>query len=72
MRINELMDNNRREEWKAIARWIDTANITELAIMIEEIRCCHDNLLAWNEEHKCLDKVQTISINGGSIQLNLQ
>ena len=62
----------RQLELKAIFRFIDSADFEELAQIIEEVRCCHDNLIAWDEETKRLMKVESVSINGMDIQLNVE
>lgn len=72
MRINDLMDTNRREELHAILRWIDGANFEELAKIVEEIRCCHDCLFAFCEDRKFVAKIESICLNGESIQLNIE
>ncbi|MFI0477808.1 MAG: hypothetical protein ACH349_01605 [Candidatus Rhabdochlamydia sp.] len=72
MSINELMKNNRKEEMKAICMFINSCSLYELATIIEEIRCCHDNLLAFNPHTKLLAKIESVSINGECIQLNIQ
>lgn len=72
MNLAELMKKNRREELKAIYKFIDRCDFKEIASIVEEIRCVHNNLVAWNEKTKSLDKVKSISIDGECIQLNLQ
>jgi hypothetical protein len=70
--LNELMENNRADEMKAIMRFIDTCHIDELARIVEEIRCCHDCLFAFNEETGLLAKIESICINGEAIQMNIE
>lgn len=62
----------RLKELKAIYKFIDSADSHELGSIIEEIRCCHDNLLAFNKDTGLLAKVESISLNGGGIQLNIE
>lgn len=69
--FKELRDKNRINEMKAICRFICTCNVYELAIILEEMRCYHDNLSAFNPCTKLLCKVKTVSINGEYVQLNL-
>ncbi len=71
MELIEIFEANRLKEYGLICRWIAEANTTELALIIDEIRCCHDNLMVWNEGTKCLDKVESLSINDQCVQLNL-
>lgn len=70
--LSEMMGHIKREELKCIMSFIDKACTEELAAIIEEIRCRHDNLLVFNLEIKSLDKVESVSINGDAIQLNLE
>ncbi len=72
MDLPKLMKKHRQEEMKAIATFIQHASVVELALIIEEIRVVHDCLMAWNEDIKSLDEVESIAINGESIQLNLK
>lgn len=72
MNIAEMMKNNRKEELKAIYRFIDTADFEELMGIIEEIRCCHDNLLAFNADTSLLAKIESVCLNGEAIQLNIE
>lgn len=72
MNLTELMKKNRADEMKAIMRFIAKANIEELAKIINEIRTCHDNLMAWNENTRLLTKVGSVSLNGECIQLNIE
>jgi len=71
MKLNVMIDEHRVEELKAIFRFINDASIDEVTSIIEEIRVCHDNILVFNEKHKSLDPVESVSINGDFIQLNL-
>lgn len=72
MNIKELMEKNRKQELKAIYAFIETCSIEELATIIAEIRCVHDNLEVFNHETKRLSPVQNISINGDCIQMNIE
>lgn len=67
-----MMEDHRNKELVAIGRFIMKANIEELAMIINEIQICHDNLLAFNLFTASLDKVNSVSINGEYIQLNLE
>lgn len=63
---------NRHEQLLAICNFIPTCNLEELAFIIAEIRCWHDNLLAFNPDTKLLAKIASVSINGECIQLNIE
>lgn len=69
--LSKLMEQNRIEEFRAVCRFIATADIHTLARIVEEIRCVHDNIIAFNFETKLLCNVDSVSTNGESIQLNL-
>jgi hypothetical protein len=71
MSVAKLTKSNRREELKAICRFIETCDLEDLVRIIEEIRCVHDNLIAWNEDTHLLAKVESTSINSEFIQLNI-
>jgi len=70
--VCQIMDRNRLEELRAICRFIATCDFNELGVIVEEIRCVHDNLYAFNFETKLFCKVDSICISGESIQLNLE
>lgn len=70
--LNELIESNRIEQLKAIMRFIDKCGPTELALIIEEIRCCHNNIFVFNTKTKSLDKVEQICLNGECIQINVR
>jgi len=72
MSLNEMMDEHRKEEIKAVYRFIDGASVEELASIIAEIRTCHDNVLVFNQKRKSLDRVESVCINRDAIQLNLE
>jgi hypothetical protein len=72
MNISEMMDEHRQKEIIAICSFINHANLYELAMIIEEIRCCHDNILAFNFDTALLAKIESVSINGECIQLNIE
>jgi hypothetical protein len=72
MSLGRMMDEHRKQEMKAIYSFIDGATVDEVASIISEIRVCHDNILVFNEKHKSLDKVVSVSINSDYIQLNLE
>ncbi len=60
----------RKNELKAICRFIESAHLEELYQIIQEIRCCHDNLMVFDHETKHLFRIESISLNGDAIQLN--
>lgn len=62
----------RNEELKAIYKFIESADVYELGSIIEEIRCCHDNLLAFNRDTGLLARIESVSLNGDAIQLNIE
>ena len=66
------MTKNRSEEMKAICRFIDTCDFEELAKIVEEIRCCHDCLFAFNAETGLFAKIDSICLNGEAIQMNVE
>jgi hypothetical protein len=70
--MKETFEKNRAEELHTIMKWIDKASYFECTKIIEEIRCCHDNLMAWNPETKLLAKIESVCINGEAIQLNIE
>lgn len=72
MKIDKLIEANRKEELKAIYAFVNTANLSELASIIDEIRCCHHNLLAFNADTGLLAKIDKICLNGDCIQLNIE
>lgn len=72
MRLDELMQSNRTKELKAVFRFIDTADFDELVMIVDEIRCCHDNLLTFNPNTKSLDRIESVCLNGEAIQLNIE
>lgn len=72
MKLNKMMEKNRRAELRAICKFIDTADFEDLTTIIEEIRVCHDNIFVFSEEHKSLDRVTSVCLNGECIQLNLE
>ncbi len=72
MSIAETLKKHRLDEFRAVCEWIEKANTKELFLIVEEIRCCHDNLMVWNEKTKSLDKVESLTINDEYIQLNLE
>lgn len=72
MSVHVIMKKNRKEEMKAICKFIDSADFEELAIIVEEIRCCHDNLMAFNPDTGLLAKIESICLNGECLQLNIE
>jgi hypothetical protein len=65
------MEMNRIEEFRAVCRYISHASFLECATIISEIRCSHDNLYVFNRTLSTLDKVDSVTINGEGIQLNI-
>lgn len=63
--------SNRKVDFVNVCRFIEHASTHELACIIEEIRCVHDNLIAWNEDTRLLAKIESVGINGDGIQLNI-
>lgn len=72
MGLDKLMEENREKELRAIYRFIATASTEELASIIAEMHCIHDNMLVFNRKHKSLDRVELIGVNGECIQLNVK
>lgn len=62
----------RRHQLIQIFKFIGDADVDECARIIEEIRCCHNNICVWNRVTKSLRSVDSISINEGSVQLNVE
>lgn len=78
MSLNKMMKDYREQELevrkqglKMVYAFINQASVEEIAKIILEIRVCHDNIMVFNEQHKSLDKVDSVCINGECIQLNL-
>lgn len=66
----------RKEQAKAVYRFIEHATPEELFSIILEIQTVHSGsgkgyLMVWNEKHKCLDEVESICMNGPGIQINV-
>jgi hypothetical protein len=72
MSLEQLKKNNRHKELVAVYEFIEKATVEEVAGIIAEIRTCHDNILVFNQKHKSLDKVESVTINGEYVQLNLE
>jgi hypothetical protein len=72
MSLDQMMKNHRCKELVAVYQFIEQATVEEIAGIIAEIRTCHDNILVFNQKHKSLDKVESVAIKGGFIQLNLE
>ena len=66
-----MLQEHKDKELKAVMRFIDKASPLECAKMIQEIICVHDNLLAFNPNTRLLCSVESVSLNGECIQLNL-
>jgi|GEM_PF-2887982 len=61
----------RKQELKAIFRFIDSADWDELGSIISEIVVCH-GLTVFDRGQKTLKNVEVVCINGESIQLNVE
>jgi hypothetical protein len=72
MSIKEFFEKNRQEELKAIYRFIESCDFEECGKIIDEIRCVHDNLITFNPVTGLLAKVESVCLNGESIQLNIE
>lgn len=72
MNLKNLMKNHRREELLAVFKFISTCDLIELTQIVEEIRCVHDNLMAFNFETGLLAKIESVYLNGECIQLNIE
>lgn len=72
MSVAKLREDNRKAEMKAVCQFIDTCDFDEIATIIEEIRCVHDNLYAFCPTRKFMAKIESVCINGESIQLNIE
>lgn len=70
--VAELREANRADEMKAVLQFIDTCDFEELARIVEEIRCCHDCLMVFDSESKTVKKVESVGLNGETIQLNVE
>lgn len=51
--------------------YVRTCEVADLAMLVDEIRE-RDVLLVWNPNTKSLDGVDSVSINGGSLQFNIR
>lgn len=72
MKLSIMMENLRKKELNAVMAFINTSSIEECAHIIAEIRCVHDNILAFNRDTRLLAKVECVSVNGECIQLNIE
>lgn len=72
MKLDKMIEEHREKELKAVFWFINHASVEEVAMIISEIRVRHDNILVFNEQHKSLDKVKSVCINGECVQLNLE
>lgn len=70
--LKNLFKRHDKEQFVAVCRYIAKADYETIAHLLAEIICVHDNLIVWNEKHKTLDSVESVSINGEAVQLNLQ
>ena len=59
------------KDLKAIFHFIETCSAEEAYHIIEEIRCVHDNLYAFDPDSRLLAKIESSSMNGHCIQLNM-
>jgi hypothetical protein len=62
----------RKQEMRPIFKFIATASPEECALIIEEIRCVHDNIGTWNEAELTSHDVKSVCLNDGCIQLNVE
>ena len=69
--LQQMLDEHRRKEMQAVFKFIYGCDTEEIAEIIAEIRCYHDNLIVWNPATKSLEPIDSVSINGESIQLNI-
>lgn len=67
-----IMEENRKEEFRAVCRFIERADLEYIAKMIEEIRCVHNNLIAFDVMNSRMSKIESICINGECVQLTLE
>lgn len=73
MRIMDILNGEAVvDTLRTVMEYIDGADVEECADIISEIRTCHDNICVWNSKTKSLDSVVSISINQGSVQLNVE
>lgn len=70
--IPDLVQGLRKAELRNICDFIDSSNSYELGIIIDHIKCSHDNIMVFNHQTKLLAKVDGVSINGDCIQLNIE
>ena len=59
--IDDLMNNHRILERKAIWNWIAKADITDCALLLEEIRVVHDNIIVFHPNVDALQKVASVA-----------
>lgn len=64
--------STKEENLKAVMRWIYAADYEELYQVVEEIRCVHESLYAWNPETNLFAKIESTCLNGETIQLNIE
>ncbi len=61
--MSSLIRANREDALIAFFEFIEIANTNELAKIIEEIRCCHDNLVTYNNETSDQYDITKISVD---------
>ena len=59
----------RREELNSIYKFIDSANVTELASIIEEINFHNENIYVFNEKNNTSYRIQAIHVEEACIKL---
>ena len=62
----------RKEQMKHVYSFLVNCSPVELYSIVEEIRCVHDNLFAFNPTTKLFAKIASTCLNGESIQLNIE
>jgi hypothetical protein len=69
--MTESIQSFRQRELQAIYRFISNSHPYELANIVSEIRVCH-GLMVFDPSTKTLKNIETVSINGETIQLNAE
>jgi hypothetical protein len=59
------------KKFRATCALIDECTEEHAALILNEILMCH-SIMAFNPNHNCLRDVESVCMNGKSIQLNLQ
>jgi hypothetical protein len=68
----ELLKKYRKDTLIELYRIIATLDFDEMLSVIEELRCVHDNLMAFNPDTGLLAKIESVCLNGECIQLNIE